>query len=216
MQDIDYVMTLFTWPLRCSLSFLKNNIQTIELTARMRQHACSTRQDASYSYSANTRARQCGIRTRQQHTCTCTCTHVHMCASHMHAYGRTSRTCLQLGRPLQLSRSGRAWICFAIAELMARSGAAYIFNQHDEEPAELLSEHDTGFTWHNSSRPQQSLFMIRPAPTTRRPTYGRRPVAETAAGWSGPFMAQLKARAALLQRPPALLAHIYNEFYVCA
>ena len=127
MQDIDYVMTLFTWPLRCSLSFLKNNIQTIELTARMRQHACSTRQDASYSYSANTRARQCGIRTRQQHTCTCTCTHVHMCASHMHAYGRTSRTCLQLGRPLQLSRSGRAWICFAIAELMARSGAAYIY-----------------------------------------------------------------------------------------
>ena len=65
----------------------------------------------------------------------------------------------------------------------------------------------------NSSRPQQSLF--RPAPTTRRPRYGRHGGGNRLAGFprtpshrSGPFRAQLKARAALLQRPPALLRRL--------
>jgi hypothetical protein len=122
VQDIDDVMTLFTWPLRCSLSFLKNNIQT--MAARTRQHACSTRQDASYT-SASTRARSaefaCDSSTRARAPA-----HMYICAPPICMAVPHVRAC-SWGARLQLSRSGRAWICFAIAELMARSGA-YIYS----------------------------------------------------------------------------------------
>ena len=100
-------------------------------------------------------------------------------------------------------------------------------HMHAAEQSPLMSTHHTHICMHvhrpagfkvslnviNSSRPQQSLF--RPAPTTRRPRYGRHGGGNRLAGFprtpshrSGPFRAQLKARAALLQRPPALLRRL--------